>query len=321
MDDVASLAFFNDVDPANLVACLTKLDRAKPEQASALVVRSMESFVHTNGRGANVKVFKLFVQLCAIEATLHKVNATSNAGQRSSSGRGLFNAFARKSLLDEYRELRSALRATINEIGTPMLGRASVALGGRAATLPMLAAAASLASTRIEVAGLYAKLGGAFGGGVPPAPEAVGDIEAGVVTAAQLLEPHKQLLPRIAEDIASELGLLRRLLRLRGTLGRCEVLESTLLAHESQQILIGWRRRAIRRARQDVPPLERDAQGDYVELYQVCMNSLPTPPVPQLTRDQSFGPRCDKVREQQPLPPPPLLQLLLGHIPSSSLFW
>ena len=56
------------------------------------------------------------------------------------------------------------------------------------------------------------------------------------------------MLPRLASDLDNELGLLTRLLRLRSYVGRCRVLESALLAHESQELLATWREQALRRA-------------------------------------------------------------------------
>lgn len=269
-------------EPSYLAACLGKLDHGEPELASALIARGAER-LNANGRGANTRVFKLFGQLCALETTLLRASTTLGIDRRSTSARGLFT-FTRKSLLDEYQGLWAALADS---------AKAFAAVGS--AMLPMIEAAAALVSTRTRVASHYAKLGGAFGGGLPPPMDAVDDIASSAQASAGMLEPHRLLLPQICEDIASELGLLRRLLRLRTTLGRCEPLESALLARESQRALIMWRSRAIKRALQDLPTLERDAQGVDVELFQICMNSLPDPPIPTLSRDQMFGLRCESV--------------------------
>lgn len=286
-----------------LAACLGKLDCAKPEQASAIIASGIEARVHVSGgRGANIKVLKLFGQLCSTETTLLRTNGSVSGGRRSVTGRGLF-AFTRRSLLDEYHALRGALSDIAKEVVAAksqkrdlMLTTSSgwTATGVSSAMLPMIEAAAALATTRVEVAGLYVKLGGAFAGGLPPPAEAVGSVASRADTALALLEPHRRLLPWISEDIASELGLLRRLLRLRTTVGCCEPLESALLARESQRMLVNWRNRAIRRALADLPTIDREMEGIEVELFQICMNSIPDPPSPQLFRDQQFGPRCEK---------------------------
>ena len=292
MEEIDALVGEHDLDPSLLSAVLQKLDRIKPTHAADLMRRASDSHGRQRGSARVAEMLKLFGRLCANEATL-SCGITTLTRRGSSS---LFGAFGRKTLGEQYGAVLAGLTGCVGEIEAEqaVLRRSQAVVSG-AKCVPMLRAAAALARARIDLAALYDELSGAFASGVPPRAESVGAVAGKARPAAERLQACRSQLPRLAEEIGRELGLLETLLRLHSCLGRAEVLEATLLVHGAQQELRSWREQSVRRAIAELgaSPLARDAQGEAVGLCQHCINLHTSMEMFQLNLDGAYGDRTE----------------------------